>query len=103
MLAVDIPGATVAEGSIPVPAGITGTSLSLDSSEIVVTANSEFELGYSVDGSADEPVLMYVQYGGVDKHFVVDLTEPVSRSSGWVHGTRPIRGRPGLTPSGVTR
>lgn len=95
MSALDIPGATVASGSIPAPDGTPGTTLSLDSEEMIVTANSEYNLGYSVEGGADDPSFLYLQFDGVDQHFVIDLSEPITAST-----ARPIRGRPGLTPSG---
>jgi hypothetical protein len=95
MGALEIPGATVASGSIPAPDGTPGTTLSLDSEEMIVTANSEYNLGYTVDGGADDPSFLYLQFDGVDQHFVIDLSEPITAST-----ARPIRGRPGLTPSG---
>ncbi len=118
MNALDIPGATAQTGDIPAPPGSPGTTLALDTEEIVVTANSEHRLRYSVSDGVDDPVAMYIQFEGVDGHFVVDLTEtsasqaiakvietqvvgPVSTLPPGITGVRPIRGLPGLQPSGV--
>ena len=118
MSALDIPGATAQAGDIPVPAGSPGTTLALDTEEIVVTANSEHQLRYSVSGGADDPAAMYIQFEGVDSHFVVNLSEvsasqavakaieaydigPASTLPPGITGVRPIRGLPGLQPSGV--
>jgi hypothetical protein len=102
MEAVDIPGGTRASGSVPAPEGNGGTTLELDTSEIILTANSDYSLGYSVTGGSDDPVALYVEFDGADEHFVIDLTEPSSQVvANSTSGARTIRGRPGLTPSGV--
>lgn len=102
MEAVDIPGGTRASGAIPAPSGSGGTTLELDTTEIILTANSDYSLGYSVTGGEDAPVALYVEFDGADEHFVIDLTEPASQvSASNTSGARTIRGRPGLTPSGV--
>lgn len=102
MEAVDIPGGTRASGSIPAPSGTGGTTLELDTSEIVLASNSDYDLGYTVTGGDDDPVALYVEFDGADEHFVIDLTQPSSQiTASNTSGARTIRGRPGLTPSGV--
>lgn len=102
MEAVDIPGGSRESGSIPGPSGTGGTTLDLDTSEIILTANSDFDLGYTVTGGDDDPVALYIEFDGADEHFVIDLTQPSGRvAASATSGARTIRGRPGLTPSGA--
>lgn len=75
MNAVDIPGASRASGAIPAPSGEPGLTITTESPEIIITSNSEFTWEYTVEGTEDDVTVLYVQFEGVNEHFVVDLTQ----------------------------